>query len=55
MGGYLQFPGATPEVAGDFLSYLAAAYRASGFRWEGVSTQQLAEERREDAREEADQ
>ncbi len=53
VGDYLQFPGATPEVEGDFLSYLAAAYGASGFPWEGAHTQRLAEERREGAREEA--
>jgi spermidine synthase len=49
---YLRFPGATPEIEGDFLSYLAAAYGASGFYLEAVRAQQLADARREGAGEE---
>ena len=50
---YLQFPGATLEIEGDFLSYLAAAYNATGFYLEGMFAQRIADARRERAREEA--
>jgi len=42
VGAYLRFPGATPQIEGDFLRYLAAAYEASGFRVEAVQTQRMA-------------
>jgi spermidine synthase len=47
VGNYLCFPGATREVEGNFLSYLAAAYGASGFSLEAAVTERLADERRE--------
>ena len=38
---YLEFPGATPEIEGNFLRYLAAAYLETGFLVEGTRTQLL--------------
>ena len=46
---YLQFPEATLEIEGDFLSYLSAAYIASGFYLEGAFAQRLADARYERA------
>ena len=46
---YLEFPGATPEIEGNFLRYLAAAYLETGFLVEGTRTQLLAERQLEEA------
>ncbi len=51
VGDYLQFPGATLQIEGDFLSYLSSAYIASGFYLEGAFAQRLADARYERARE----
>jgi len=50
---YLTFPGATLENEVDFLRYLAAGYRATGFSLEAARTQYLSDRRLELGREEA--
>ena len=47
---YLEFPGATLEIEGDFLSYLSSAYISSGFHLEGAFAQRIADARYEQAR-----